>query len=62
MSKKAKHACQWEPRGVRKIGADNSVLLINPARTVVIMRCTGCGDIKSVMVTGHWTLEELRAL
>jgi hypothetical protein len=62
MSKKKaaapEHVCYWLAFNARQLGVVHA--LLDAARTVVLMRCTGCGDLSSRVVPGHWSLDELR--
>ena len=33
---------------------------VGVTQTIVLLRCDGCGDVASRILTGRWTLEDLR--
>lgn len=54
----AGHECQWQYQAHKAIGIQNQ--LLNPARTVLIMRCGLCGDLSEHVLSGHWSRGELK--
>ena len=51
------HACLWEYQADKQLGREGN--LINPPRTILLMRCSMCGVIVDQILTGHWTRQEL---
>jgi hypothetical protein len=49
------HACGWLILAVQHRDA-----LLGIKQTDVLQRCVGCGDVRSQVLTGTWTLEQLR--
>lgn len=50
----AAHQCRWKAIGAK------SAKIIGIAQTQALMYCTaGCGDLRTVQLSGEWTLEEV---
>ena len=52
----AGHDCAWVILAVQHRDA-----LLGIKQTDVLMRCAGCGELKSPTLTGTWTMEQLHA-
>lgn len=52
----AGHDCTW-----RTVGVQHRDALLGIKQTDVLQRCDGCGDVRSQILTGTWTMEQLRA-
>jgi hypothetical protein len=52
----AGHDCTW-----RTVGVQHRDALLGIKQTDVLQRCDGCGDVRSQVLTGTWTMEQLRA-
>jgi hypothetical protein len=52
----AGHDCGWLILAVQHRDA-----LLGIRQTDVLQRCAGCGDVRTQVLTGKWTLEQLRA-
>lgn len=52
----AGHDCSW-----RTLGVQNRDALLGIKQTDVLQRCDGCGEVRTQVLTGTWTLEQLRA-
>jgi hypothetical protein len=49
------HDCAW-----RTLGVQPHVAVLGVKVTDVLQRCDGCGDVRTQVLTGTWTLEQLR--
>jgi len=48
------HECRWE-----SIHAKTATLVLNLKVTHVVQVCRGCGDVRTVQLNEHWTLDEI---
>jgi hypothetical protein len=51
----AGHDCAWTTVGVQHRDA-----ILGIRQTDVLQRCDGCGDVRTQVLIGTWTLEQLR--
>ena len=51
----AGHDCTW-----RTVGVQHRDAILGIKQTDVLQRCDGCGDVRTQVLTGTWTLEQLR--
>jgi len=51
----AGHDCAWVTLAVQ-----NHVAMLGVKVTDALQRCDGCGDVRSQVLTGTWTLDQLR--
>jgi hypothetical protein len=57
------HLHSWVTAGVQQVGKSLETLLnLNPARTIALLRCSACGDVATRTLPGSWTLEDLRGV
>jgi hypothetical protein len=52
----AGHDCGWQILAVQHRDA-----ILGIRQTDVLQRCDGCGDVRTQVLTGTWTLEQLNA-
>jgi hypothetical protein len=52
----AGHDCGWQILAVQ-----NRDAILGIKQTDVLQRCAGCGDVRTQVLTGTWTLEQLNA-
>jgi len=52
----AGHDCGWQILAVQHRGA-----ILGIKQTDVLQRCVGCGDVRTQVLTGTWTLEQIQA-
>jgi len=51
----AGHDCAW-----RILAAQHRDALLGIKQTDVLQRCDGCGDVRTQILTGTWTMDQLR--
>jgi urease accessory protein UreF len=57
------HLHSWVTAGVQQVGKSLETLLnLNPARTIALLRCSACGDVATRTLPGSWTMEDLRGV
>jgi hypothetical protein len=49
------HDCAW-----RTLAVQPHVAMLGVKVTDALQRCDGCGDVRTQVLTGTWTLEQLR--
>jgi hypothetical protein len=49
------HECIW-----RTVGVQPHVAMLGVKVTDALQRCDGCGDVRTQVLTGTWTLDQLR--
>ncbi len=52
----AGHDCAWRTTGVQ-----HRDMVFGVKQTDALQRCDGCGDVRAQVLSGTWTLEQLRA-
>ena len=50
------HECAW-----RTLAVQPHVAMLGVKVTDALQRCDGCGDVRTQVLTGTWTLEDLRS-
>jgi hypothetical protein len=50
------HECTW-----RAVGVQHRDMVFGVKQTDALQRCDGCGDVRTQVLTGTWTLEDLRS-
>jgi hypothetical protein len=52
----AGHDCAWVT-----VGVQHRDMVFGVKQTDALQRCDGCGDVRTQVLTGTWTLDQLRA-
>jgi hypothetical protein len=50
------HECTW-----RAVGVQHRDMVFGVKQTDALQRCDDCGDVRTQVLTGTWTLEDLRS-
>jgi hypothetical protein len=51
----AGHDCAW-----RTVGVQHRDAILGIKQTDVLQRCDGCGDVRTQVLNGTWTLDQLK--
>jgi hypothetical protein len=58
------HTCRWRVLGAQQLGAlaNDARMggLINPVRTIVLIRCEICQIPSTITLAGHWTTQDMQ--